>query len=93
MKVILEEGCVKPVVKTIFKTICPKCGCVFEFEADDFETRVKDLSVTKTKTFTDGYMGSIVCPYCKKEFSVYVNMLDVRQEVVDEKTSTEKEQL
>lgn len=88
MKVILEEGCVKPVIKTIYKTTCTKCGCVFEFEIEDYETRVKDLSI---KTFTNGYMGSIVCPYCKKEFPVYDNMLEVRKEVVDEKTSTEKE--
>lgn len=89
MKVILEEGCIKPVVKTIFKATCPECGCVFEFEADDFETRVKNLYANKT--FTNGYMGSVVCPYCNKEFSVHNDDIEIRKEIVDEKTSTEKE--
>lgn len=80
MKVILEEGCIKPTVRTVFKTTCPVCGCVFEFEADDFETRVKGLPLNYRDT-----MGTISCPYCKKNFAVIYGDVEIRKEIVDDK--------
>lgn len=82
MKVILEEGCIKPVVKTIFKTTCPICGCVFEFETDDFKTRVRSLPSNDSDT-----IGTISCPYCEKDFAVVYGGVEIRKEIVDGKTS------
>lgn len=53
---ILKEG-KKPVqTKIIYKEICCRCGCEFEFEPEDCNYIGKSISVRPY---------SITCPFCK----------------------------
>lgn len=65
---ILKLGIKPKNTKTIYKTICGYCGCMFEFEAEDLKAQERHID------------GSIFidCPNCRKELQRTYNELDQR---------------
>ena len=49
---ILKPGVTSPIIKTIYKASCSKCGCEFEFDIED------------THDFAPSGNMSIKCPQC-----------------------------
>lgn len=60
MKKIIKQGKKPKVYKTIYRTTCPNCGCVFEFENEDI-TGEKRINGSK----------SVTCPFCNHTIVLY----------------------
>lgn len=51
---ILKQGTLPPITKIIYKTVCNKCGCEFEFDVED----------AMVERRPNGNM-SVKCPHCE----------------------------
>ena len=60
MRRIIKEGKKPKKYKTIYKTTCPKCKCIFEFEDEDI-TGEKRINGSK----------SVICPCCNHTIILY----------------------
>ena len=47
--------------KKVFTTVCPDCGCEFEYSTDDLET---DWSIIYMTTYSCQYSRYVKCPEC-----------------------------